>query len=210
MICAGFTSLWTRPRWCTLLRAVAMPIASRKKRPISMGAPSKPLERFAARILEQQHGAVAIALQLRAAAWPRPHLIGPSVQTRERDDRGCRTKRVSPWEGRPIQLCRHHRKPDATAGKRCGHRPPIALGTCCPCASTQSNGFTPKPPRDPMSGEEVMCCALWPHQLCHKRGVLPSVSCGASQMRREGRSGARQMAAQAPRDANRDRARAGG
>ena len=32
-------SLWTRPRWWALPRAAAMPIARRRKRPTSMGAP---------------------------------------------------------------------------------------------------------------------------------------------------------------------------
>ena len=39
-ILAGLMSLWMRPRWWSLPRAAAMPMARRKKRPTSMGAPS--------------------------------------------------------------------------------------------------------------------------------------------------------------------------
>src|SRR5215472_2454806 len=39
-ILAGFTSLWTMPRWCSLPNAAMMPMARRRKRAISIGAPS--------------------------------------------------------------------------------------------------------------------------------------------------------------------------
>ena len=39
-ILAGLMSLWTRPRWWSLPSAAAMPMARRRKRPISIGAPS--------------------------------------------------------------------------------------------------------------------------------------------------------------------------
>ena len=39
-ILAGLMSLWTRPRWWTLPSAAAMPMARRRKRPTSIGAPS--------------------------------------------------------------------------------------------------------------------------------------------------------------------------
>ena len=38
-ILAGLTSLWTRPRWCALPSAATMPMARRRKRPASIGAP---------------------------------------------------------------------------------------------------------------------------------------------------------------------------
>ncbi len=38
---AGLRSLWTSPRWWTCPKAAAMPTANCKKRPTSMGAPSK-------------------------------------------------------------------------------------------------------------------------------------------------------------------------
>ena len=48
-----------------------MPIARRKKPSTSMGAPSRPSKRFAARVLEHQHGPTALAHELQ-----RPHRPG--------------------------------------------------------------------------------------------------------------------------------------
>ena len=39
-IWAGLRSLWTRPRWWSLPNAATMPMARRRKRPTSIGAPS--------------------------------------------------------------------------------------------------------------------------------------------------------------------------
>ena len=60
-ILAGLMSLWTRPCRCASPSAAAMPIARRRKRPASIGAPTQPLKRFAARILEQQRRTTALA-----------------------------------------------------------------------------------------------------------------------------------------------------
>ena len=60
-ILAGLTSLCTRPRWCALPRAAAMPMARRSKASHLHRFADEALERFAARILEQQRGSTAFA-----------------------------------------------------------------------------------------------------------------------------------------------------
>ena len=68
---AGLMSLWMRPRWCSLPRAAATPMASRRKRPTSIGVAEEPVERLAAGILEHQNGLTAISLKFKRSHRPR-------------------------------------------------------------------------------------------------------------------------------------------
>ena len=55
---AGLRSLWTRPRWCSLPTATAMPMATQEA-PHLQGGAEQPIERLAADVLEHQHRAAA-------------------------------------------------------------------------------------------------------------------------------------------------------
>ena len=70
-ILAGLTSLCTRPRWCALPSAATTPMARRRKRPVSIGRADQSLERFAARILEQQRRPAAFAAKRERPRRPR-------------------------------------------------------------------------------------------------------------------------------------------
>ena len=100
-------SLWTRPRWWTWPRAAAMPMARRKKLPTSMGAPSRPLERLAARILEHQHGPPLVLRRAQAAARPRRGRARPAARTRARAAAGWPGEACSPTGATTSSAGRH-------------------------------------------------------------------------------------------------------
>ena len=60
-ILAGLTSLWTRPRWCSLAQRGDDADGEAQEAARLHRRAEQPIERLAARILEQQHGSTAFA-----------------------------------------------------------------------------------------------------------------------------------------------------
>jgi hypothetical protein len=118
---AGLMSLWTRPRWWTLSRAMAIPTARRRKRPTSMG---RRASGRAARRRNPQAPAPPDRRRARALAGAPStrHPVDPSIRIRGSGDRGLRAT------GAPLQTERprfgFRRRRGATLCRRRARRPP--------------------------------------------------------------------------------------
>ena len=127
-ILAGLTSLWTRPRWCALPSAAAMPMARRRKRPDLHRRADEPLERLAARILEQQRRPTAFAGKLQRPRRPcAVELVLQFIFVGEAFEAGAGAG-APRRAARPARRCGRRRRPRAIPGRRRVRHPPTGPG----------------------------------------------------------------------------------
>ena len=102
---AGLMSLWTRPRWCALPRAAAMPMARRRKRPISIGPSMIRSSGSPPGSSSMQRRSTAFAGKLQRPRRPCRRRARPSVHIRARAARGRPGAGAPPRAARPAPRC---------------------------------------------------------------------------------------------------------
>ena len=124
-ILAGLMSLWTRPRWWSLPRAAAMPMARRRKLPTSMGAPSS-----------------------RSSGSPPGSSSTSMVRPRSRTSSSGRTAQApSSSSFSPYSWARRSRVAGvgcSAAGTHGQHGVPLAIGTAAPCPAEDAVAVLPQ------------------------------------------------------------------